>query len=66
VGVAGAEDLVAAVALFAVQVPEFAPGAGGGEDAAAVLGADGLVGGEGGVGVSGRPPPPSWRPTRPA
>src|ERR1700733_13807030 len=42
----GAENRVAALSLFAVQVPQGAPVARRRDDAAAVLGADGLVGGE--------------------
>jgi hypothetical protein len=45
-GVAGAENFVAALPLVAVQVPQHAPVAGRRDHAAAVLGADGLVGGQ--------------------
>src|ERR1700733_12750326 len=48
-GIPGAENRVAALSLFAVQVPQGAPVAGRGDHAAAVLSADGLVGGQGTV-----------------
>src|ERR1700733_15390883 len=48
-GIPGAENRVPAFSLFAVQVPQGAPVAGRGDHAAAVLWADGLVGGQGPV-----------------
>src|SRR4051812_38998146 len=49
--VAASQQVVAGLALRAGEVPELSPGAGGGLHAAAVLGADGVVGSERGVPV---------------